>query len=113
MDLKTVLQSFVKSRSRTEILMCERLDNLASVFDYQKPNGAYLMFPRILLKRGIDSKRFCENLLRSAKVSTTPGVDFGPTGEGHLRLSFCVPEEMMNTAFDRMEAYFGEFGNQV
>lgn len=87
-------------------LMCERLDNLSSVFDYQKPGGSYLMFPRILLNEGQDSTAFCVKLLQEAKVSTTPGIAFGPTGQGHLRLSFCVPESEINKAFDRMEAYF-------
>jgi len=87
-------------------LMCERLDSLSSVFEYRKPGGAYLMFPRILTDEGRNSKAFCERLLREARVSTTPGGDFGPTGERHLRLSFCVPLDMVNTAFDRMEAYF-------
>ena len=90
----------------TRNLMCERLDNLGSVFDYVKPGGSYLMFPKILLKEGKDSISFCKNLLKEAKVSTTPGIAFGPTGESHLRLSFCVPEEMINKAFDRMENYF-------
>jgi len=87
-------------------LMCERLDRLSNVFDYQKPGGSYLMFPKILLPEGKDSQEFCVKLLREARVSTTPGGDFGPTGEGHLRMSFCVPNEMVNKAFDRMEEYF-------
>ncbi len=87
-------------------LMCQRLDRLSNIFEYHKPQGSYLMFPRILDPAGADSIAFCKKLLREAKVSTTPGVDFGPTGEGHLRLSFCVPEEMINRAFDRMEKYF-------
>jgi aminotransferase len=88
-------------------LMCERLDGLDSVFAYQRPRGSYLMFPRILPEEGKDSAAFCKRLLKEARVSTTPGVAFGPTGEGHLRLSFCVPEEEINKAFDRMEAFFG------
>jgi aminotransferase len=87
-------------------LMCERLDRLNSVFEYQKPGGSYLMFPKILLKEGEDSTSFCKKLLKEAKVSTTPGVAFGPTGQSHLRMSFCVPEEEINKAFDRMEGYF-------
>jgi len=87
-------------------LMCKRLDNLNSIFEYNKPNGSYLMFPKILGERGNDSLTFCQNLLKNAKVSTTPGVAFGPTGEGHLRLSFCVSADMINKAFDRMEKYF-------
>lgn len=87
-------------------LMCERLDRLNSVFEYSKPQGAYLMFPKILIDQGKDSIAFSKELLKNAKVSTTPGVAFGPTGESHIRLSFCVPEDMINVAFDRMEKYF-------
>ncbi len=87
-------------------LMCERLDKLPSVFTYQKPGGSYWMFPKILTKEGEDSTSFCINLLKKAKVSTTPGISFGPTGQSHMRLSFCVPLEMINKAFDRMETYF-------
>jgi aminotransferase len=87
-------------------LMCKRLDDLSSVFEYQKPRGAYLMFPKILLKEGKDSNSFCKKLLKDAKVSTTPGAAFGETGESHLRLSFCVTEEMITKAFNRMDKYF-------
>jgi len=87
-------------------LMCSRLDNLKHVFEYQRPYGSYLMFPKILLREGSNSEKFCKKLLYDAKVSSTPGGDFGPTGEGHLRLSFCVPEDMINIAFDRMDGYF-------
>jgi len=90
----------------TRDLMCRRLDDLSSVFEYKKPRGSYLMFPKILLKEGNDSTAFCKTLLKEAKVSTTPGIAFGPTGESHLRLSFCVSEEMINKAFDRMNIYF-------
>ncbi len=64
------------------------------------------MFPNILGEQGNDSIAFSKNLLKEARVSTTPGIAFGPTGENHIRLSFCVPEEMINKAFDRMEKYF-------
>jgi len=88
-------------------LMCMRLDGLSAFLDYRKPGGSYLMFPRLLTDEGRkDSFSFCKRLLREARVSTTPGVAFGPTGEGHLRMSFCVPEETINKAFDRLEVYF-------
>ncbi|MCD4790034.1 MAG: aminotransferase class I/II-fold pyridoxal phosphate-dependent enzyme, partial [Bacteroidales bacterium] len=89
-------QHYLKARN----LMCERLDKLDSVFQYNKPGGSYLMFPKILGKIGNDSIVFSKNLLKEAKISTTPGIAFGPTGENHIRLSFCVPEEMINKAFD-------------
>jgi len=88
-------------------LMCKRLDDLGSIFSYSRPHGSYLMFPKIEVPEGRDSSSFCKNLLKEAKVSTTPGVAFGPSGEGHLRLSFCVDEGMINKAFDRMDSHFG------
>jgi len=91
---------------RARDLMCERLDGLDSVYEYCKPGGSYLMFPKIRLPEGQDSTAFCKRLLKEARVSTTPGIAFGPTGQGHLRLSFCVPEEEINKAFDRMTEYF-------
>ena len=91
-------------------LMCERLDRLSSVFEYRKPGGSYLMFPGIRPEAGKDSTAFCKNLLAKAKVSTTPGIAFGPTGQSHLRLSFCVSEQEINKAFDRMEDYCGRVG---
>jgi aminotransferase len=42
-------------------LMCKRLDELSSIFSYQKPRGSYLMFPKILLKECADSTAFCKN----------------------------------------------------
>jgi len=88
-------------------LVCKRLNNLSSIFTYQKPRGSYCMFPKILHKDGGDSKSFCKKLLLEGGVSTTPGADFGPTAEGHLRITFCCTETEINKAFDRMEKYFG------
>jgi aminotransferase len=90
-------------------LMCKRLDRLDRIFTYQKPGGSYLMFPRILVEEGGDSTAFCKHLLQKARVSATPGIAFGPTGQNHLRLSFCVPQEMIDKAFDRMETYFNSY----
>ena len=100
------IEQFKRHYLSARNLMCKRLDELSSVFNYHKPRGSYLMFPRILLKEGQDSTAFCKKLLKDAKVSTTPGIAFGPTGENHLRLSLCVTEEMINKAFDRMDKYF-------
>ena len=44
-------------------------------------------------------------LLHEAKVITIPGSGFGPTGEGHIRISFGAVEDELNEAFDRIEAW--------
>jgi aminotransferase len=102
------ITAFRNNYLSTRNLMCERLDRLTHVFEYQKPGGSYLMFPKIMTDEGRDSTAFCKRLLQEARVSATPGIAFGPTGQNHLRLSFCVPDEMINKAFDRMENYFGK-----
>lgn len=98
------VDNFREHYKKARNLMCERLDRLNHVFEYQKPKGSYLMFPKIKLEEGKDSLTFAKQLLKKARVSTTPGVAF--RGESHLRMSFCVPEKMINKAFDRMEDYF-------
>jgi len=98
------VQDFRKHYKNARDLMCRRLDNLSRVFEYQTPKGSYLMFPKIKLETGKDSFAFAKRLLKEARVSTTPGVAF--KSESHLRMSFCVPEEIINKAFDRMEDYF-------
>ena|SRR6056297_636971 len=86
-------------------VMCYRLSRLDNIFDYQVPKGSYLMFPKIIHPDRKDSLKFAKKLLKDIAVSTTPGIAFH--GEGHVRMSFCVPEEMVTKAFDRMENYFG------
>lgn len=86
-------------------LICERLDRLTHAFSYVKPQGAYYVFPKILADHR-DSYSFALDLLEQAGVSTTPGGAFGPTGEHHLRMAYCVPDDQINEAFDRIERYF-------
>ena len=81
-------------------------DSTISFIQYVKPSGSYLMFPKVLNGKAKDSFAFSKILLQEAKVSTTPGVAFGPNGENHIRLSFCVPDDMINKAFDRLEHFF-------
>ncbi len=52
-----------------------------------------------------DSKAFCERLLQEAGVSTTPGVVFGPHGEGYLRISLGTATEKIREAMERLVAW--------
>lgn len=101
--LKTFEQTLAKRRE----LICERLDAIPHVFDYQKPDGAYYIFPRILVDAK-DCWDFSLTLLHDAKVTVTPGSAFGPSGENHVRMAYCVDEDTINCSFDRIASYFGE-----
>lgn len=100
------LKQFEAILERRRSLICDRLDRLAHVFDYVKPEGAYYVFPR-LLSGHTDSYDFAIQLLNEARVAVTPGSAFGPSGERHVRMAYCVSDETIELAFDRMEQYFG------
>jgi aminotransferase len=86
-------------------LICQRLDNVPHVFSNQKPEGAYYVFPKIIAPHAC-SKTFAIDLLNKAKVTVTPGSAFGPSGEHHVRMAYCVDDATINLAFDRIEQYF-------
>jgi aspartate/methionine/tyrosine aminotransferase len=100
------IEAFEASLANRRTLICERLDRLPHVFGYTKPQGAYYVFPRILVAHE-NAFEFALRLLADAKVAVTPGSAFGPSGEHHVRLAFCVEEDTINLAFDRLEGQFG------
>lgn len=99
------LFEFEKTLAERRRLICERLDRVPHVFSYVKPEGAYYVFPKITVEHE-DSYEFSLDLLDTAHVSVTPGSAFGPTGEHHVRMAYCVPEDMIELAFDRIEERF-------
>ena len=73
-------------------------------FEYVRPQGAYYVFPRVIADHE-DSREFSLRLLNEARVTVTPGSAFGPSGEHHVRMAFCVDEDVIDSAFDRIERY--------
>ncbi len=101
------LEAFENILSKRRDLICQRLDALKHVFEYQRPDGAYYVFPKILVEAK-DCWDFSLSLLHKAKVTVTPGSAFGPSGEMHVRMAYCVDEDTIDLSFDRMENYFGK-----
>jgi len=100
------LAEFEAAFAKRRELICQRLDALPHVFDYIKPEGAYYVFPRIRVEHN-SAHDFCLELLNRAKVALAPGSAFGPSGENHVRMAYCVTEDTINLAFDRLQAHFG------
>lgn len=59
----------------------------------------YLWVP---IPEGTDSIGFARHLLEETGIVVTPGVGFGPSGEGYVRLSLTAPEERLQTAAERL-----------
>ncbi len=104
-------KEFLWRRNRT----IELLDQLPHVFDYQKPNSSYFVFPRIkdTIKYADDSWKLAYDILEKAKVALVPGVAFGPTGESHLRIAFGYSRESIETSFERLNQYFDPVEKQI
>ena len=100
------LVEFERTLDRRRYLICDRLNRLDHVFQYVRPRGAYYVFPRVIAASD-DDVSFAHRLLDEAHVAVTPGSAFGPAGQHHVRMAFCVEDDVINKAFDRMEAYFG------
>ena len=98
------IEEFRRILAARRELICERLDRVSHIFEYVKPEGAYYVFPRIVGEHE-DSFEFALRVLDEARVSMTPGSAFGPYGEHHVRLAYCVDEAEINAAFDRLEAW--------
>jgi aminotransferase len=98
-------QEFQKILLSRRNLIEQRLNKVPHVFQSQKPEGAYYVFPKIVAEHK-NSKEFALDLLFNAKVTVTPGSAFGPSGEHHVRMAYCVDEDVINLAFDRIEEYF-------
>lgn len=101
------LDEFQRILNRRRALICERLDRMPDVFEYQKPQGAYYVFPRVVAEHD-NSVQVSHDLLNKARVTVTPGSAFGPSGEHHVRMAYCVEDDAIDLAFDRIEAYYGQ-----
>ncbi|MEE1223537.1 MAG: aminotransferase class I/II-fold pyridoxal phosphate-dependent enzyme, partial [Bacteroidaceae bacterium] len=60
--------------------------------------------PYIWLKtpQGLSSWQFFDKLLHEARLVTTPGVGFGPSGEGYVRLTAFGRKEDCREAMQRI-----------
>jgi aspartate aminotransferase len=85
----------------------ERRDALANGliragFTVEMPHGALYLFPKLPESMGSDSAKAAAELLEKRKIACVPGSAFGACGEGHLRMSFSVPEERIARAVEAL-----------
>jgi alanine-synthesizing transaminase len=77
--------------------LCDGLDRLG--WTIPRPKGtmfAWAPIPDPYLEMG--SVEFASFLVREAKVAVSPGVGFGPGGEGHVRFALIENEQRIQQA---------------
>jgi aminotransferase len=70
-----------------------------------EPKGAFYCFPRVTDATGMDESTFAERLLEEERVGVVPGVAFGPSGAGHVRVCYATAFEQIVEAMDRIERF--------
>ena len=70
----------------------------------QKPQGAFYLFPSIK-STGLSSMDFSRKLLEEEKVAVVPGAAFGPSAEGHIRISYASSLDNLKEALIRLKRF--------
>ncbi len=98
------VNDFRKVYAERRDVMCQRLDALKSKLEYVRPSSAYFTLPHI--KGCTDSLALAKDILDKVHLAVVPGVAFGPSGEGHIRLSFGRTLPDIEEGMRRLATYF-------
>jgi (5-formylfuran-3-yl)methyl phosphate transaminase len=77
-----------------------------------EPTGAFYVFAdaRRFTERSYD---FAFEILAEARVAVTPGIDFGPGGEGYLRFSYANSVENITAALEAVRAVLADLEDRT
>ncbi|MBI3020900.1 MAG: LL-diaminopimelate aminotransferase [Candidatus Omnitrophica bacterium] len=100
-DQGALQQTVATYQARRELLV----DALAKAgWQITKPKATFYVWARVPTTER--SMEFAARLLEQSHVVVTPGVGFGPSGEGYVRFSLTVPTERLQEAIDRLTKIF-------
>jgi aspartate/methionine/tyrosine aminotransferase len=100
-DMSPWLAESTANLQRKRDYLVDRLNQIPGI-RCNVPQGVYFVFPDVR-GLGLGSVELAEHVLREGRVSVAPGTQFGPMGEGHLRISFCFSYENIKEGIDRFE----------
>lgn len=100
------VKKMVAEYDRRRRLLIPRLNGMG--ISTPLPRGAFYAFGNITAFDS-NSKRFCINMIKKAKVAAVPGIDFGPAGEGHVRFSFATNYKLIEKALGRIEPFLRKY----
>jgi aminotransferase len=101
-DHGCVQQMVRKYKERRDITV-EALNDIPRL-QCTKPKATFYLFPNVQ-QLDLSSTKLAEQMLKKAKVATIPGSAFGPSGEGHLRMSIAVSKKDLLEAVKRIKKF--------
>ena len=96
----------VKEFDKRRHFIVEKINSIDGL-SCQLPRGAFFVFPKIAAF-GLDSLKMTQFLIEDAKVAVYPGIAYGNTGEGHIRLTYAASIQQIETALQRIENSLGK-----
>jgi aminotransferase len=69
-----------------------------------EPNGSFYAFPNCSCF-GLSSMELAVKLVEEAGVMVLPGTEFGPAGEGHLRMSVVSDRDRVEEGVRRLQRF--------
>ncbi|MCR4368410.1 MAG: aminotransferase class I/II-fold pyridoxal phosphate-dependent enzyme [archaeon] len=101
------IKEMVTKLQKRRDLTYKRLNEIEGIY-CDKPRGAFYAFPKIEFPVESD-REFVLDLLREKGVLVVYGSGFGQKeGTKHFRVVFLPPEEILNSAFDKIEELIKE-----
>lgn len=98
-SVKKMCQEYDRRRK----FILKRLKNINCLEVKVQPHGAFYVFPRIRPPTHMKSEQFALWLLDKTGVVTVPGTEFGPAGEGFIRLSYATRMDLIEESMNRLE----------
>lgn len=99
-NYKIVTNELRKNLKKSRDIMFNRLVSWNQV-ECSVPNAAFYAFFKV---KGVkDSLEFSKKLILQTNVGVAPGIAFGQSGEGHIRICFAAKESFINQIMDRLE----------
>ena len=92
-----IMEEYTKRRDLIVTLLNE-IEGISCIL----PNGAFYVFPNIT-KTGMSSEEFADFALKKAAVALLPGTNFGPSGEGYVRLCYATSRERISEGMKRLK----------
>lgn len=88
-------------------LFIDQMRGLNNVTVRGSEGGMYVMLDVSAIER--DCEKFAWDLLEAEKVAVMPGVSFGDAAAGHIRISLCQPDDVLQEAAGRLRRFANSY----
>lgn len=101
-DVQMMLQTY-EERLKGAVALINKIPGMS----VSMPGGAFYLFPSIR-ETGLTSEEFCSRLLEEKGVAALPGTNFGPAGEGYIRIAAATENQRILEGIERMGQFVAE-----